>query len=163
MIRALGSLKDQGATKILTEIATKQDEAWKASSPRFALAKVQWASGDRPEALRLVKKLQRTVFVSVIAGIIRFWIIGYFLLFNPERKRRAETQRMLDELKKNDRIVTIGGIYGTVVTAAKDSEEVTIRVDENSNTKLRVLRSAISRVITDESTADKKETAKKDT
>ena len=48
---------------------------------------------------------------------------------------------MLQNLKKNDRVVTIGGIYGTVVNAQKDLDEVTIKVDESTNTKLRMQRS----------------------
>ena len=84
--------------------------------------------------------------------IMMIMIIGYFLLFNPERKRRAETQRMLDELKKNDRIVTIGGICGTVVNVPADSKEVTIRVDDN--TRIRVLRTAIANVVVEESAKD---------
>ncbi len=89
---------------------------------------------------------------------IPFVIIGlmfYFLMIRPERKRRAEMATMLENLKKNDRVVTIGGIHGVVVNVAKGTEEVTIRVDEASNTKLRVLRSAISRVITEGESADK--------
>ncbi len=88
---------------------------------------------------------------------IPFAIIGvmfYFLLIRPERKKRQDLASLLDSLKKNDRIVTIGGIHGVVVNVTKDSDEVTIRVDEGSNTKLRVSRSAISRVIGDEKSAD---------
>ena len=88
---------------------------------------------------------------------IPFAIIGimfYFLLIRPERKKRKDLTNLLDSLKKNDRVVTIGGIHGVVVNVASDSEEVTIRVDEGSNTKLRVSRSAISRVIGNEKSTD---------
>ena len=88
---------------------------------------------------------------------IPFAIIGvmfYFLLIRPERKKRQDLTTLLDSLKKNDRVVTIGGIHGVVVNVANDSEEVTIRVDEGSNTKLRVSRSAISRVVGDEKPAE---------
>ncbi len=86
-----------------------------------------------------------------------FAIIGvmfYFLLIRPERKKRKELTDLLDSLKKNDRVVTIGGIHGVVVNVAGESDEVTIRVDEGTNTKLRVSRSAISRVIGDEKSAN---------
>ena len=84
---------------------------------------------------------------------IPFVIIGvmfYLLLIRPERRKRAEMAMMMDNLKKNDRIVTIGGIHGVVVNVTKGSEDVTIRVDEASNARLRILRSAISRVVADE-------------
>ena len=54
---------------------------------------------------------------------------------------------MLNNLKKNDQVITAGGIYGTVVNAASGSEDITLRIDESSNTRMRVLRSAVSRVI----------------
>lgn len=89
-----------------------------------------------------------------------FLIIGllfYFLMIRPEKRKRAEVARMQDELKKNDRIVTIGGIMGVVVNAQKESHEVTIRVDDNNNTRIRIVRSAISRVVTDEKSDARKE------
>ena len=75
-------------------------------------------------------------------------VLFYFMLIRPERRKRAEMTRMLDNIKKNDRIVTAGGIYGTVVNVQKGSEDITIKVDESNNTKLRVLRSSVSRIIT---------------
>jgi len=80
-------------------------------------------------------------------------ILFYFLLIQPERRKRAEMASMLDSLKKNDRVVTIGGIVGVVVNVEKGSDEVVIRVDENNNTRLNVLRSAVSRVLSDEKAA----------
>ena len=74
-------------------------------------------------------------------------IMFYLMLVRPERKKRAELTELLGNLKKNDRVVTIGGIFGTIVNAQQGSEEVTLKVDETSNTKLRLRRSAISQVI----------------
>jgi preprotein translocase subunit YajC len=68
---------------------------------------------------------------------------------NQDRSR----QDMLKQLKRGDRIQTIGGIIGTVVEARED--EVLVKVDESSNTKLRFVRSAIHRVITDSDKTDK--------
>ena len=76
-----------------------------------------------------------------------FILIGvmfYLMILAPDRRRRSEHAQMLEALKKNDRVVTIGGIFGTVVSVA--DEDVTIRVDESSGTKVKVLRSAISRI-----------------
>ena len=81
---------------------------------------------------------------------IPFLFIGllfYFMILRPERRRRSEQSGMLENLKKNDRIVTAGGIYGTVVNVQKGDSDIVIKVDENSNTRLRVVRSSISRVI----------------
>ncbi|MHB9078014.1 MAG: preprotein translocase subunit YajC [Pirellulaceae bacterium] len=75
-------------------------------------------------------------------------VLFYFLMIRPERRKKAELMAMLQSLKNNDRVVTIGGIYGTIVNAQQDLDEVTIKVDESTNTKLRMQRSAIARVIT---------------
>jgi len=98
-----------------------------------------------------------------IYSFIPFIAIGvlfYLMLIRPERKKRSEMNKMLENLKKNDHVVTIGGIYGVVVNLGPKAEEVTIRVDEGSNTRIRVLRSAISRVLTNDDGTDEKSSAR---
>jgi preprotein translocase subunit YajC len=70
----------------------------------------------------------------------------YFLMIRPERRKRAAMQEMLQNLKKNDRVVTVGGIYGTIANVPQEADDVTIRVDDSTNTRLRIQRSAIARV-----------------
>ena len=81
------------------------------------------------------------------APFIIIGILFYMMLIRPERRKRADLERMLGNLKKNDRVITIGGIYGTIVNAPQGSKEVTLKVDENNNIRLRVLRSSISQVL----------------
>jgi preprotein translocase subunit YajC len=101
---------------------------------------------------------------SMLAGpmfpLIAIFVLFYFMLIRPERRRKATLSQMLDNLKKNDRVVTVGGIVGTVVNVQKGSEEVTIKVDESTNTKLRVIRSSIGRVLGDETGDLKKDVGK---
>jgi preprotein translocase subunit YajC len=87
--------------------------------------------------------------------MILIGVLFYFMIMRPERKRSAGQQEMLKALKKNDHVVTIGGIFGTVVNVQENSDIVTIRVDENTNAKLRVRRSAISSVVKDDETGEK--------
>ena len=63
------------------------------------------------------------------------------------RKQKNERQRLINNLAKNDRVLTIGGIIGTV--ASVRDNEVVVMVDESSNTKMTFLKTAIQRVITD--------------
>lgn len=86
---------------------------------------------------------------GLLPPMIMIGLLFYFLIARPERKRKAEMADMLGNLKKNDRVITIGGIFGVVVNASQESNEVTVRVDDGNNTRLRVLRSAISRVVTE--------------
>jgi len=76
-------------------------------------------------------------FVAIIA-------IFYFLIIRPQNKKQKETQKMLAALKKGDKIVTIGGIHGTIQNVKEQT--VIVKVDED--TKLEFSRSAISNVVT---------------
>lgn len=78
------------------------------------------------------------------------FLILYFLIFRPQRKRQKEHQQMLDDLKIHDNIVTNGGIIGKVVNIKKDRNTVVIRVDETTNTKIEVQRNAIAGVLNEE-------------
>jgi preprotein translocase subunit YajC len=71
-------------------------------------------------------------------------IIGifYFLIIRPQSKKQKETQKMLSALKKGDRIVTIGGIHGTIQSVKEST--VIVKIDEN--TKVEFSRSAVSSI-----------------
>lgn len=53
--------------------------------------------------------------ISTFLPLILMFAVFYFLLIRPQQKRKRETQEMLSNLKKGDRVLTTGGIYGTVV------------------------------------------------
>lgn len=79
-------------------------------------------------------------------------LIFYLFIIRPQSKKRKETERMQSSLKKGDRIVTIGGLYGTV-TNVRDTT-VIIKVDDN--VKLEFLRSAVSTVVTQAASKEEK-------
>ena len=69
--------------------------------------------------------------------------IMYLLMIRPQAKRQKEKQKMLEALKKGDRIVTIGGIHGTVSGfKGKDKKAVIIKID--NNTSMTLNRSAVA-------------------
>ena len=70
-------------------------------------------------------------------------LIFYFLVIRPQKKKKDETQRMLSDLKKGDKVATVGGIRG-VVTAVKE-QTVTLKVD--NSTKLELNKSAVSNIL----------------
>ena len=72
-------------------------------------------------------------------------VLFYFVMIRSKRNQDRQRQDMLGQLKKGDRIQTIGGILGTVLEARED--EVLVKVDESSNTKIRFARSAVHRVL----------------
>lgn len=86
-----------------------------------------------------------------------FWImlavmmlVFLFLTPRQQQKEQAQLAEMLDNLKKNDEVVTAGGIVGTVVNLRDGGEYVTIRIDENTNTRMKILKKSVIRVLTDE-------------
>ena len=75
----------------------------------------------------------------IMFGLIA--VMMYFLLFRGPRKKQQKHKQMVQSLKKNDRVRTIGGIIGTIVDV-KDNE-ITLKIDEANNTKIKVVPSAI--------------------
>lgn len=71
------------------------------------------------------------------------FLIFYILVFRPQAQTRKTHEQMLKNLKKNDEVVTAGGIFGTVVNVKPQS--VMLRVDDN--VRLEVEKSAITKVV----------------
>lgn len=78
-------------------------------------------------------------------GLILMLVVFYAVVLSGNRKEKKRRQDMLAAIKKNDRVMTIGGIIGIVI-AVKDNE-VGLKVDESANVKITVVRSAIQRVL----------------
>ncbi|UCD55272.1 MAG: preprotein translocase subunit YajC [Candidatus Omnitrophota bacterium] len=79
--------------------------------------------------------------VSLMPIVIIF-VIFYFLLIRPQKKAQEEHKRMVSELKKNDEVITTGGIYGTIVNVKENS--LILRIDDN--VKIEVQKNAIGTV-----------------
>jgi preprotein translocase subunit YajC len=83
-------------------------------------------------------------FITSIIPFAAIILIFYFLIIRPQNKKRKETEKMLSALKKGDKIVTIGGIHGTVQSV----RESTVLVKVDDSVKIEFLRSAVSSVVT---------------
>ncbi|HHZ19090.1 MAG TPA: preprotein translocase subunit YajC [Firmicutes bacterium] len=77
-------------------------------------------------------------FLPMILVLAFMW----FALITPQRKQQKERQKMLSELKKGDKVITIGGIHGEIIDL--DEDDVKLRVADK--VEIKMLRSAISRV-----------------
>ncbi|RMD49419.1 MAG: preprotein translocase subunit YajC [Ignavibacteria bacterium] len=92
---------------------------------------------------------------SMISTLIMFaaiFAIFYFMIIRPQQKRQKEKEKMLSQLKKGDKIMTSGGIYGTI--AGMDDKTVLVEVDKN--VKIKFDRSAITVVNPKDKQNDKK-------
>jgi preprotein translocase subunit YajC len=92
-------------------------------------------------------------FMPILLIIVFF----YLLIIRPGKRQEQERQAMLGALKKNDKVVTSGGLIGTVAVIKENEDEVTLKVDDNSNVRLRVTKSSIVRVLSASSSEAPKE------
>jgi preprotein translocase subunit YajC len=74
----------------------------------------------------------------------------YLILLRPQQSDKDKATGNVKNLKKNDRVLTVGGIVGTVISSPEQSEFTTIRIDESNNTKIQVRTVSIARVMTDD-------------
>ena len=99
------------------------------------------AAGD-PGAAQAPGGLFGGMMPLLLLAVFVFFI---FTMISSERKQKKKRSAMMSELKRNDRVQTVGGIIG-VVTEIKD-EEVVLRVDESSKTKIRFSKTAVQQVL----------------
>jgi len=81
--------------------------------------------------------------IGMFLPLILMFVIFYFMLIRPQKKKDKKVKEMLAALKPGDRICTIGGIYGTITNIKDDTIELAV---SNENTKLVVARWAIRNV-----------------
>ena len=77
-------------------------------------------------------------------------VLFYMMMIRPQKRKEQELRDQVNAVKENDRVITIGGIYGVVTNVQRDAQRVTVRVDESTGTKLRLNMTAIARVLTAE-------------
>jgi len=87
--------------------------------------------------------------VSTLIFFALIFVIFYFMILRPQQKRAKERQKMLDSLKKGDKVVTSGGMHGKIVNV----DDKTVLLDVGDNLKLKFDRSAVN-VVTREATSE---------
>ncbi|HWP82835.1 MAG TPA: preprotein translocase subunit YajC [Bacteroidota bacterium] len=83
---------------------------------------------------------------SLMSTLIMFgliFVIFYFMIIRPQQKRQREREQMLNALKKGDKVVTAGGVHGTIVGI----DEKTLLVQIADNVKVKVERGSISTIV----------------
>jgi preprotein translocase subunit YajC len=85
--------------------------------------------------------------------LVLIMAVMWFFVLRGKRNQDKARKDMLSEMKKGDRVQTIGGIIGTIVEARES--DVLVKVDESNNTKIRFSRSAIHRVLADDKVESK--------
>jgi len=80
--------------------------------------------------------------LQMLPMFVMIVVIFYFVIYRPQKQQREKHKTMLSDLKKGDKVVTTGGIWGTVTNLGK--ETVTLQVAENA--KIKVVRDHIARI-----------------
>jgi len=94
-----------------------------------------------PEGSQAAAAQQPNPLISFLPLIFIF-VIFYFLLIKPQQKKQQEHVSMLKTLKKNDEVVTAGGVYGVIVNV-KDNTFI-LRIDDN--VKIEIQKTAIAAI-----------------
>ncbi|HHT9110168.1 MAG TPA: preprotein translocase subunit YajC [Candidatus Brocadiaceae bacterium] len=90
-------------------------------------------------------KSSPTGMLSMLLPFILMFVVMYFLILRPQKRREKERKALLSRVKKNDRVVTSGGVHG-VITSAREND-VILRIDDAKDVKVKVDRSAIVTVL----------------
>ena len=94
-------------------------------------------------------------FLPVIAiGLPLF----YFIVLRPMQRQDKEKAALLNQVKKNDKIITHAGIYGTVVSVSDTEDEITVKIDDN--VRVKMVKNSIMRNLTNEEAAKEAKAAK---
>ncbi|ARU63714.1 preprotein translocase subunit YajC [Tumebacillus avium] len=83
--------------------------------------------------------------LAQLAPILLIFVVFWLFIIRPQQKRQRERMGMLDALKSGDRVITIGGLHGTVVAI----EEKTVVLTVSDNQKMTFERSAVNHIIKD--------------
>jgi preprotein translocase subunit YajC len=88
-----------------------------------------------------------TMLVWILPILVLFWL----LLLRPAQTQEKQRQSMIANMKKNDEVLTIAGLYGSVVSVSDTKDEVVLKIDDN--TRIRVTKASIARNVTQEEAA----------
>ena len=75
--------------------------------------------------------------LMALAPLVLIFVVFYFLLIRPQQKRAKEHKEMLSKIRRNDRIVTNGGLMGKVAKVNDDRDEIELDIAENVRVKVR--------------------------
>ena len=82
--------------------------------------------------------------LGMLLPMVLIFVLFYFMIIMPQRKRQKAIDQMLDNLKMGDRVVTNGGIYGSIVSIRDDKRTVHLKISENPVVRIEIARNSIA-------------------
>jgi preprotein translocase subunit YajC len=113
------------------------------NAPLFNLPLMLFPTGEAGGAAGAASSSNPLQSYGILIVMPLIILVFYFLVMRPQNKKQKEAKKMLENLRKGDRIVTIGGLRGTIVSVKDDA--VILKVDDN--TKLEYSKSAVATVL----------------
>ena len=92
--------------------------------------------------------------IQFVVLLVMMFVVIYFMMIRPQRKQAKERDDMIANLKKNDHVLTTGGIFG-IVDKVRD-KEIVLKIDERSDVRLRVTKTAIAGMVKESGAEEKK-------
>jgi preprotein translocase subunit YajC len=92
-----------------------------------------------------------------LAPLILIFVVFYFILIRPQQKKAREHREMLAALQRGDRVVTGGGVLGTVIRVTPESDEVIVEISKNPQLRVTVVKNTIQSVLREPAEAPKPE------
>ena len=80
--------------------------------------------------------------IATFLPLVLIFVVFYFFIIRPQRKKEDERKKMIEAVKKGDKVITIGGLYGNVTQV----DEASLLVQVDTNVKLRIEKTAVARV-----------------
>ncbi len=81
---------------------------------------------------------------GLLLPMVLIFVLFYFMIILPQRKRQKAVDEMLNNLKMGDRVVTNGGIYGSIVSLREDKRTVQLKISENPVVRIEIARNSIT-------------------
>ncbi len=97
--------------------------------------------------------------MSIFILIIPFMLLAYLFFIKPARNQEKERQALLNNMKKNDKVITLAGIYGKIISVAEKEDEIVVEIDDK--VRVKMVKNSILRNITNEEALKEAEAAKK--
>ena len=91
--------------------------------------------------------------MGMLIPMVLIFVVLYFMMIRPQRKKAKEHESMLTSIKKNDHILTNGGIFA-IVDKVKE-KEIIVKIDEKSDVRMRLAKSAIAGLVKDSGREEK--------
>lgn len=91
------------------------------------------------------KQSSPSSMLSMLLPFILMFVVMYFLMLRPQKKKEKERKALISRIKKNDKVITAGGIHGVIASVREN--EVILRIDDAKDVKIKIDRGSIATVL----------------